>query len=249
MTWMRIDDQFPDHPKVMAAGPLAGWLFVCGLGYCARQLTDGFIPEAQVRKLADLKNAGREAQRLVDAGLWERVDGGYQVHDYLDYQPSAEKVLGDRSAAQERMRRRRSENVRPNIERSSHSPTPTRPVNEGSNEPSTPPTPPSQPTPIRPAPKSSSPPSESGYERTLNGAMPKAVAKFSGLHMQLNEPWLRETLSAAEKEIGPLPRDKIGRGLELALDQMRRSLAGGKVATPRGLARKFIVDYLREQAQ
>ena len=96
MPWARFDDQFPDHPKVLAVGPEAGWLFVCGVCYCARILTDGFIPAAQVRRLADLPDSDSLASRLVDAGLWERLPGGYQVHDYLEYNPCAADVKADR---------------------------------------------------------------------------------------------------------------------------------------------------------
>lgn len=96
MSWVRLDDQFPDHPKVVAAGPAAGWLYVCGLAYCARYLTDGFIPKDQVRRLADVGNAQRQAEILVSVGLWEHSDGGYRVHDYLEYNPSKEKVLATR---------------------------------------------------------------------------------------------------------------------------------------------------------
>lgn len=92
MTWVKLDDHFPDHPKVLAAGPLAAWLYVCGLAYASRYLTDGFVPAAQVPRLADLKQASALAERLVDAGLWEQTDGGYQIHDYLEYQRSAREV-------------------------------------------------------------------------------------------------------------------------------------------------------------
>lgn len=98
MAWAKIDDQFADHPKVIAAGPLASWLYVCGLTYCARLLTDGFIPTGQVRKLADLDRAMDLAQSLVEVGLWEEVAGGYLVHDYLEYNPSKERVLATREA-------------------------------------------------------------------------------------------------------------------------------------------------------
>lgn len=96
MTWVRLDDGFPDHPKVAAAGPLAAWLYVCGLAYSARLLTDGFIPAAQARRLADVPEAGALAVRLVEVGLWEVAKGGYRIHDYLDYQPSAERIRHDR---------------------------------------------------------------------------------------------------------------------------------------------------------
>jgi len=98
MSWIKLDDQFADHPKVIAAGPLAAWLYVCGLTYCGRYLTDGWIPEGQVRKLADLDDAAEQAQRLVDVGLWERVDDGYIVHDYLEYNPTGAKVKSERAA-------------------------------------------------------------------------------------------------------------------------------------------------------
>jgi hypothetical protein len=98
MPWLRLDDQFSDHPKIVEAGPLAGWLHVCGMLYCSRLLTDGFIPAGQVRKLADVDNATELAERLISVGLWDRADGGYQVHDYLDYNPSRSKVLAEREA-------------------------------------------------------------------------------------------------------------------------------------------------------
>lgn len=98
MAWVRLDDGFPDHPKVVRAGDLAAWLYVCGLTYANRQGTDGFIPAAIVPRLTGLKNPLALANRLVEAGLWERSeDGGYRIHDYLEYQPSAERVRQERS--------------------------------------------------------------------------------------------------------------------------------------------------------
>lgn len=101
MGWVRLDDLFPEHPKVLKAGAAAAWLHVCGVAYCARNLTDGFIPEAKVTGLADLKRVSSEAKRLVEAGLWHKVEGGYMVHDYLDWQRSADeaKAVSARRAA------------------------------------------------------------------------------------------------------------------------------------------------------
>lgn len=93
MPWVRLDDQFTEHPKVVAAGPLAGWLYVCGLTYCARQLTDGFIPRAQLRRLLPTGGVDRLAARLVTVGLWEPADDGYRVHDFLNYNASREQTL------------------------------------------------------------------------------------------------------------------------------------------------------------
>ena len=98
MPWVKLDDQFADHPKIVACGPLASWLYVCGLAYCSRLLTDGFIPDGQVRKLADVDDPKELAAKLVEVNLWERCDGGYRIHDYHDYQPTREKAIATREA-------------------------------------------------------------------------------------------------------------------------------------------------------
>lgn len=98
MPWISIDDNFPDHPKVTAAGPLAAWLHVCGMAYCGRYLTDGHIPARQIPRLADLDDPLALAERLVEVGLWEEVEGGYLVHDYLKYNPSRAQVEAKREA-------------------------------------------------------------------------------------------------------------------------------------------------------
>jgi hypothetical protein len=98
MPWVRIDEHFADHPKVVQAGPLAMALHVAALCYCNRFLTDGFIPEAKARTLIELGPETDEIiKRLVTASLWDQADGGYRVHDYLDYQPSKQKVIEERS--------------------------------------------------------------------------------------------------------------------------------------------------------
>ena len=105
MAWVKIDDQFADHPKIIAVGPLAAWLYVCGLTYCGRYLTDGFIPGGQVRKLADVDNPSELVAKLVAIGLWNEQEDGYIVHDYLEYNPTAEEVKATRQARTEAGRR------------------------------------------------------------------------------------------------------------------------------------------------
>ena len=100
MTWVRLDDLFPEHPKVQGAGQAAAWLHVAGICYSSRHLTDGMIPDAALAGLGQYGKgrARRLADALVQTGLWEQVNGGYRVHDYLDFQPSREKVEGQREA-------------------------------------------------------------------------------------------------------------------------------------------------------
>lgn len=101
MAWVRLEDTFPEHPKIDAAGGDAGWLHVCALAYCNRNLTDGFIAQARIGRLSDRKSPAQLAQRLVDVGLWEPCDSGWVIHDYLHYNPSKEQVDAQRAARSE----------------------------------------------------------------------------------------------------------------------------------------------------
>jgi hypothetical protein len=132
MTWVKLDDQFPDHPKIVKAGTDAAWLHVCGLCYCGRFLTDGEIPKNQVKRLADLPNPMKLAKRLCDVGLWLDAGDAFIIHDFLDFNPSKEKVEAERAAARERMAKRgrnggrSSAEVRANFDSTSEAPTRTR---------------------------------------------------------------------------------------------------------------------------
>ena len=96
MPWGRIDDSFYDHPKLDALGgsrlPCVG-LYTLALSWSNRYLTDGFIPADRVRRLGGTVHL---AAKLVDAGLWEKVGDDYRVHDFLDFNDSAETVRSRR---------------------------------------------------------------------------------------------------------------------------------------------------------
>lgn len=106
VSWIRVDDKAPNHPKFLTAGPVASWLWICGQGYCATYLTDGFIPLAALPTFP-VPDSQTHAERLVQANLWEVRDGGFQVHDYLDYQPSRAAVLARREEDAHRKRQER----------------------------------------------------------------------------------------------------------------------------------------------
>lgn len=102
MAWVRLDDQFTDHPKLAAAGPVAGWVYVSGLCYAARYLTDGFVPETIALRFDG--SSPEVLENLVECSLWDRVNGGYLIHDFLEYNPPASKVKAEREAAKARMK-------------------------------------------------------------------------------------------------------------------------------------------------
>lgn len=97
MAWVRLEDNFPEHPKVATVGGDAGWLHVCAIAYCSRNLTDGFVPSGAIRQLSDRNKPNVLATRLVDAGLWELASNGYIIHDYLDYNPTRVEVEAERA--------------------------------------------------------------------------------------------------------------------------------------------------------
>ena len=50
--WVKLDDHFFQHPKILRATPEAKLLYLAGLTWCAANLTDGLIPAAALPVLA-----------------------------------------------------------------------------------------------------------------------------------------------------------------------------------------------------
>lgn len=116
MSWIRLDDQIPRHDKIAQVGPAAAWIWVCCIAHCQSQLTDGFVSDTAMRVIlttacaSDFEAAHQSnrptdevyasvralADRLVVSKLLDRVDCGYQVHDYLEHNPSKASVLEKR---------------------------------------------------------------------------------------------------------------------------------------------------------
>lgn len=118
MPWVRIDENAMDHPKMGGLSDGAFRLWVQGLAYCQKFLTDGAILDVSLRGLRAYSPKRRDALEV--AGLWDRrTDGGVMVHDYLDWNESRDHVLQARKAARDRMARLRdgSMDVRANMKR------------------------------------------------------------------------------------------------------------------------------------
>lgn len=110
MSWAKFDDQYPDHPKIVEVGPLGMALHMAATCYCARYLTDGFVPATMIARLISfdgievvsngVSNAVTNKEvtdELVRVGLLEVVQGGYKVHDYLEYNPPAAQVKAEKA--------------------------------------------------------------------------------------------------------------------------------------------------------
>lgn len=95
MSWAKLDDRLHSHTKARKAGLEAMGLWVLCLSHCAAQLTDGFVDMVDIETIGGA-NGLNLAERLVSAGLWQHVEGGFQFRDYLEHNPSAADVRAQR---------------------------------------------------------------------------------------------------------------------------------------------------------
>lgn len=112
MSYLLIDDGFSEHPKIIGLSDRAFRLHVTALTYCARNLTDGALTERSVKVVCAAANATRKhVVELRDAALWLVADGGFEVKDYLEYNPPADVVKKRRADAASRQKRHRERNA------------------------------------------------------------------------------------------------------------------------------------------
>jgi hypothetical protein len=90
--YVRVAERLPEHPKVVAIpkrdrDAALGFLLrlYC---YASRHETDGFVPTGFVLDADDT----RLMRHLVKTGLVDKSRGGWQVHDWLDYNRSKEEI-------------------------------------------------------------------------------------------------------------------------------------------------------------
>jgi hypothetical protein len=112
MTWAKVDDSFHSHPKVRAAWyrcATAVGLQVMAISYAADHETDGLVPgwfmegllpKAKERKLV--------VSTLLDLVMLEESGADFEVHDFLDYNPSKADMAARREREAERKRKARA---------------------------------------------------------------------------------------------------------------------------------------------
>jgi hypothetical protein len=99
VSWLRVDDGFGEHEKIIDLSDRAFRLHVIALCYCARNLTDGLLRERQLATVCAITKATvRHLDELVTAGLWEPEGDSYRINDYLEYNPTKKKVKERRQA-------------------------------------------------------------------------------------------------------------------------------------------------------
>lgn len=108
-----LDDRLLTHPKLLKAGQRLGqdgsgkalYLYLWGIAYAKQHLTDGFIPFNVISSCGVISESGQVAKILADRSvrLWRKVYGGYQIHDFHKYNPSALEEKQKRESARQRM--------------------------------------------------------------------------------------------------------------------------------------------------
>lgn len=125
MTWVKIDEDFASHPKLMEAGPLGMAMQVAGLCYANRHKTDGHLAAAAVGTFLSFEGIGMRmwtsdmglgggedaewslvVEDLIDAGVWHKAGHDcpdcpqprwtFYIHHYLHYQPSKAEIEAER---------------------------------------------------------------------------------------------------------------------------------------------------------
>lgn len=163
MTWFKVDDSLPDHPKTVALeeskhfGPAMGLWAVAG-SWCAKHLTDGAVPKRLIRKLG-FRDA--HAAALVAVGFWDTITDGYQFHNWLKWQPSKLSVTAKREATAARVQRHRNSSGAGGSNGTGSAPC-NAVTNAVSNAPIDPG--PTRPVPTRPEAKASTPQPPTGGE-------------------------------------------------------------------------------------
>ena len=100
MAWFRLEGRGAFHYKVLAAGNEAYGAWCRAGQWSSDQLTDGAVPFAAAEQIAKAD----VWEKLVAARLIEATADGYQIHDFLDWNPSSEDERARRDAMREKRR-------------------------------------------------------------------------------------------------------------------------------------------------
>jgi hypothetical protein len=118
MPFIRLSDNYIDHPKFRALSDGSFRLWHEAMAFARRHQTDGLITFRDL-KAFEYFTRSREKQLSVPYAdganpLWELVPAtGYKIHDYLDWNPSKEEENERRAESKERMRQLRERRQSP----------------------------------------------------------------------------------------------------------------------------------------
>ena len=110
MTWIKLDDRAPRHPKIDGLSDRAFRWWIKGLCYASEFLTDGDV-SGFCRTVPS-----KTRVELFACGLWFADGERVMIHDYLEHQSSREYVLSERAFETRRAAMRRDPALRDEIQ-------------------------------------------------------------------------------------------------------------------------------------
>lgn len=95
LNWVRLDANLHSNHKILTllgerGGDHALCVYVFSLGYAGSHGQAGFIPQTAIGLF---HGKPRDAALLVSVGLWDEIPGGWDIHDWLEYQPTPEENM------------------------------------------------------------------------------------------------------------------------------------------------------------
>ncbi len=119
MAWVKVDDSFYDSEKWAEAPADSIGLWLAAMAWCNRNNSvRGFIPELKTQGLVHVRNHKATVVDLCRRGAFHKVDGGYLIHDYEEYQQNdkVKRIAEERSKAGKKGARARWANKTANAE-------------------------------------------------------------------------------------------------------------------------------------
>ena len=86
----KLGHGFADDPKIIGLSDKAFRVYVESLLYACSNMTDGFLDERVLRRYGWLEAADELIANDANPS-WLKVDGGYQIHAFCDWQMTTEK--------------------------------------------------------------------------------------------------------------------------------------------------------------
>ena len=108
MVDFRVDDGFGSHPKTLGITLEAAGIWTLAAVWCARHLTDGYIPNEAMTQIVGRKRA--VLKELADRNLITPAPGGWQYVDWSQYQRTRAQVIGERDRNRQRLANWRARN-------------------------------------------------------------------------------------------------------------------------------------------
>jgi hypothetical protein len=102
--WVKLDLSYLRNPKVTGVSTQAIMLHLASILWTADELKSGYIPGHILTDLAHTARISRtsaptRADELVKAGLWDRNDTGWYVHDFEVMNPQATRAAVEKQRA------------------------------------------------------------------------------------------------------------------------------------------------------